>query len=246
VLDGKVAIVTGASRGIGRAIAVDLAAAKARVFINYQKNEEAARQVQQEIITQGGAADLLPCDVASPDDVAAAVKAVLSAAGRIDILVNNAGRTHDNLFIFMKESDWDEVLDTNLKGTYLMTKAVMRTMFKAKWGRIVNIASVAGQYGNPGQANYSASKAGIIGFTKAVARELAGQGITVNSVSPGLVDTEMSRNLPEKAREAIISQIPLGRIGTAQEVADAVSFLVSEGADYITGQVIAVNGGLFM
>jgi 3-oxoacyl-[acyl-carrier protein] reductase len=246
VLNGKVAIVTGASRGIGRAIAVNLAADNARVFINYQKNEEAARQVQEEIVKQGGAADLLPCDVVSADDVAAAVKAVLSTAGRIDILVNNAGRTHDNLFIFMKESDWDEVLDTNLKGTYLMTKAVMRTMFKAKWGRIVNIASVAGQYGNPGQANYSASKAGIIGFTKAVARELAERGITVNSVSPGLVDTEMSRNLPEKAREAIISQIPIGRIGTAREVADAVSFLVSEGANYITGQVIAVNGGLFM
>jgi 3-oxoacyl-[acyl-carrier protein] reductase len=184
--------------------------------------------------------------VASPNDVVEAVKKVLDAAGRIDILVNNAGKTHDNLFVFMKESDWDEVLDTNLKGTYLMTKAVIRPMFKAKWGRIVTIASVAGQYGNPGQANYSASKAGIIGFTKAVARELAERGITVNAVSPGLIDTEMTRSLPEKARKAIVSQIPIGRIGTAEEVADAVSFLVSEWADYITGQVIAVNGGLFM
>jgi 3-oxoacyl-[acyl-carrier protein] reductase len=146
----------------------------------------------------------------------------------------------------MKESDWDDVLDTNLKGTYLMTKAVTRPMFKAKWGRIVNVASVAGQYGNPGQVNYSASKAGIIGFTKAVARELAEQGITVNAVSPGLIDTDMTQGLPEKARKAIISQIPVGRIGTAEEVAEAVGFLVSDWAGYITGQVIAVNGGLFM
>ncbi len=246
MLDGKVAIVTGASRGIGRAIAVTLAAQKAHVFVNYNKSEEAARLLHEEIIRGGGAADLLPCDVASPDDVAAAVKKVLEAAGRIDILVNNAGRTRDNLFVFMKESDWDDVLDTNLKGTYLMTKAVTRTMFKAKWGRIVNIASVAGQYGNPGQVNYSASKAGIIGFTKAVGRELAERGITVNAVSPGLIDTEMTQGLPEKAREAIVSQIPIGRIGTAQEVADAVSFLVSGWADYITGQVIGVNGGLYM
>jgi len=246
VLDGKVAIVTGASRGIGRAIAINLAAQKARVFINYQKNEAAARQVAQEISENGGAADLLCCDIASAEDVAAAVKTVLSAAGRIDILVNNAGRTRDNLFMFMKESDWDDVLDTNLKGTYLMTKAVVKPMFKAKWGRIVTIASVAGQYGNPGQVNYSASKAGIIGFTKAVARELAERGITVNAVSPGLIDTEMSRALPEKAREAIIAQIPVGRMGTADEVADTVSFLVSDWADYITGQVVAVNGGLFM
>ncbi len=246
MLDGKVAIVTGASRGIGRAIAVNLAAQKARVFVNYNKNEQAAREVCDQIVTNGGAADLLGCDVASPDDVTRAVKQVLSAAGRIDILVNNAGQTRDNLFVFMKESDWDEVLDTNLKGTYLMTKAVIKPMFKAKWGRIVTIASVAGQYGNPGQANYSASKAGIIGLTKAVARELAERGITVNAVSPGLIDTEMTQALPEKAREAIVSQIPLGRIGTAEEVADAVSFLVSEWADYITGQVIAVNGGLYM
>lgn len=246
MLDGRVAIVTGASRGIGRAIAIHLAAHGARVFVNYQKNEPAAREVQQEIVRGGGTADLLPCDVAVPDDVTAAVKQVISTAGRIDILVNNAGRTRDNLFIFMKESDWDDVLDTNLKGTYLMTKAVIRPMFKAKWGRIVNLASVAGQYGNPGQANYSASKAGIIGFTKAVAREHAEQGITVNAVSPGLIDTEMTQALPEKARKAIISQIPVGRIGTAEEVADAVGFLVSDLAGYITGQVIAVNGGLFM
>jgi 3-oxoacyl-[acyl-carrier protein] reductase len=246
VLDGKVAIVTGASRGIGRAIAVKLASENARVFVNYNKNEQAALTVREEIVNKGGAADLLGFDVASPEDVTQAVKKVLDEAGRIDILVNNAGRTRDNLFVFMKESDWDDVLDTNLKGTYLMTKAVIRPMFKAKWGRIVTIASVAGQYGNPGQANYSASKAGIIGFTKAVARELAERGITANAVSPGLIDTDMTQKLPEKAREAIISQIPIGRLGTAEEVADAVSFLVSEWADYITGQVIAVNGGLFM
>jgi 3-oxoacyl-[acyl-carrier protein] reductase len=246
VLDGKVVIVTGASRGIGRAIAVNLAAQAARVFINYRTNEQAAREVREEIVSAGGSAELLAGDVASADAVNAAVKKVLDTAGRIDILVNNAGRTRDNLFVFMKETDWDDVLDTNLKGTYLMTKAVIKPMFKARWGRIVNIASVAGQYGNPGQVNYSASKAGIIGFTKAVAREFAERGITVNAVSPGLIDTEMSRALPEKARRAVISQIPAGRMGTAQEVADAVSFLVSEWADYITGQVIGVNGGLFM
>lgn len=246
MLDGKVVIVTGASRGIGRAIAVNLAAQAARVFINYRTNEQAAREVREEIVSAGGSAELLAGDVASADAVNAAVKKVLDTAGRIDILVNNAGRTRDNLFVFMKETDWDDVLDTNLKGTYLMTKAVIKPMFKARWGRIVNIASVAGQYGNPGQVNYSASKAGIIGFTKAVAREFAERGITVNAVSPGLIDTEMSRALPEKARRAVISQIPAGRMGTAQEVADAVSFLVSEWADYITGQVIGVNGGLFM
>lgn len=246
MLDGKVAIVTGASRGIGRAIAIRLAEQKARVFVNYQKNEAAARQVRDEIIQAGGAADLLGFDVSSPDEVAAAVKSVLDTAGRIDILVNNAGRTRDNLFVFMKESDWDDVLGTNLKGTYLMTKAVIKPMFKAKWGRIVNIASVAGQYGNPGQANYSASKAGIIGLTKAVAREFAERSITVNAVSPGLIDTDMTEGLPEKARQAIVSQIPVGRIGTAEEVADAVSFLVSGWADYITAQVISVNGGLYM
>ena len=246
MLNGKVAIVTGASRGIGRAIAVNLAGQGARVFVNYRTNEAAAHEVREEIVKAGGKADLLIGDVASPQDVSGAVKKVLGETGRIDILVNNAGRTRDNLFVFMKETDWDEVLDTNLKGTYLMTKAVVKPMFKAKWGRIVNIASVAGQYGNPGQVNYSASKAGIIGFTKAVARELAERGITVNAVSPGLIDTEMSRALPEKAREAIISQIPAGRMGTAEEVADAVSFLVSDWAVYITGQVIGVNGGLFM
>jgi 3-oxoacyl-[acyl-carrier protein] reductase len=246
VLEGKVAIVTGASRGIGRAIAVSLAAQAARVFINYRSNEAAARETREEIVKTGGSADLLQGDVASADEVNAVVKRVLDEAGRIDILVNNAGRARDNLFVFMKESDWDDVLDTNLKGTYLMTKAVIKPMFKTRWGRIVNIASVAGQYGNPGQVNYSASKAGIIGFTKAVAREFAERGITVNAVSPGLIDTEMSRDLPEKARQAIVSQIPVGRMGTAQEVADAVSFLVSGWADYITGQVIGVNGGLFM
>ena len=246
MLEGKVAIVTGASRGIGRAIAMDLAREGAWVFVNYNTNEVAAREVKEEIIRGGGKADLLHCNVASIEQVNESIKRVLDSAHRIDILVNNAGVTRDNLFVFMKAADWDEVLDTNLKGTYLMTKAVIKPMFKAKWGRVVNIASVAGQYGNPGQANYSASKAGIIGLTKSVARELAERGITVNAVSPGLIDTEMTHRIGEKTRETIIGQIPLGRIGTAEEVAQVVGFLVSDYASYITGQVIGINGGLLM
>jgi 3-oxoacyl-[acyl-carrier protein] reductase len=246
MLTDRVAIVTGGSRGIGRAIAKRLAAEGAHVFVNFNKSADGATNVREEILRAGGKADLLQGDVSSAQEVGDAAKRVLDAAGRIDVLVNNAGRTRDNLFVFMKESDWDDVLDTNLKGTYLMTKAVIKPMFKAKWGRIVNIASLAGQYGNPGQVNYSASKAGVIGFTKAVAREFAERGITVNAISPGLIATDMSMDLPEKAREAIISQIPAGRMGSAEEVAEVVAFLVSEHADYITGQVIGVNGGLYM
>jgi 3-oxoacyl-[acyl-carrier protein] reductase len=246
MIDGRVAVVTGASRGIGRAIAAGLAADGAWIFLNYNRSEEGAVATRGEIVARGGKADVFKCNVASAAEVTGAVKGILGVAGKIDILVNNAGLTRDNLFILMKGSDWDEVLDTNLTGTYLMTKAVIRSMFKAKWGRIVNVASAAGQYGNPGQANYSASKAGVIGLTKAIARELAEVGITVNAVSPGLIDTEMAQNLPAKAREAIIGEIPMGRIGTPQEVAEAVRFLVSEHAAYITGQVIGINGGLLM
>lgn len=245
-LEERVALISGASRGIGRAVALELAAEKAKVIINYKSSEERAKSVKREIEEMGGDAELLRFDISSPEEVKAALKDLIGKTGRLDILVNNAGLTRDNLLAIMKESEWDDVLDTNLKGTFLLTKAVMRPMIKARWGRIVNMTSVAGQYGNPGQANYSASKAGVIGFTRAVARELAERNITVNAVSPGLIDTEMTDALPPKAKEAIISQIPMGRIGTPKDVAQAVSFLVSEYAGYITGQIIGVNGGLYM
>jgi 3-oxoacyl-[acyl-carrier protein] reductase len=245
-IEGRVALVSGASRGIGRAVAIELAAEGAKIIINYKTSDEKAKAVKGEIEVMGGEAELLRFDISSPEEVKKAVKDLVDKNGRLDILVNNAGLTRDNLLAIMKESEWDDVIDTNLKGAFLLTKAAIRPMIKARWGRIVNITSVAGQYGNPGQANYSASKAGIIGFTRSVARELAERNITVNAVSPGLIDTEMTDALPEKARDAIISQIPMGRIGTPKDVAQAVSFLVSDYASYITGQVIGVNGGLYM
>ena len=245
-IEGRVALVSGASRGIGRAVALELAAEKAKVIINYKTSDEKAKTVKGEIEAMGGEAELLRFDISSPEEVKTAIKDLVDKTGRLDILVNNAGLTRDNLLAIMKESEWDDVIDTNLKGAFLLTKAAIRPMIKARWGRIVNITSVAGQYGNPGQANYSASKAGIIGFTRSVARELADRNITVNAVSPGLIDTEMTDALPEKAKDAIISQIPMGRIGTPKDVAQAVSFLVSDYASYITGQVIGVNGGLYM
>jgi 3-oxoacyl-[acyl-carrier protein] reductase len=245
-LEGKVALISGASRGIGRAVALELSALGAQVFINYRTNETAARSVKDEIEGRNGKAELVPFDVSSAEEVKSSIKTLLGNVGKIDILINNAGCARDNLVALMKESDWDDVLDTNLKGAFLLTKEVIRPMIKARYGRIVNITSVAGQYGNPGQANYSASKAGLIGLTKSAARELAERNITVNAVSPGLIDTEMSDVMPEKAKDAILTQVPLGRIGDPREVASAVSFLVSEYADYITGQVIGVNGGLYM
>jgi len=245
-LNGKIALVSGASRGIGSAIARELASSGAFVFINYQKNDEAANAVKSEIDRAGGRSELLKFNVASFDEVKAALDPILKREGKIDILINNAGLNRDNLFAIMKETEWDEVIDTNLKGTFLLTKMAIKLMIKTRWGRIVNITSVAGQYGNPGQANYSASKAGIIGFTKAIAHEVAGRNITANAVSPGLIETDMLSQMPEKARTAILAQIPLGRVGTPQEVAHVVTFLVSDLASYITGQVIGVNGGLYM
>lgn len=245
-LEGKTALISGASRGIGAAVAMELAKSGASVFINYNKSEDKAKKVKEEIEKEGGKAEIVKFDVANPDEVKDSVKGIIKETERIDILVNNAGLTRDNIFALMKESEWDEVMETNLKGVFLLTKAVIRPMIKARWGRIVNLTSVAGQYGNPGQANYSASKAGVIAMTKSIARELAPRNITVNAVSPGLVDTDMAMNLPDDAREAIVSRIPIGRMGTPAEVASAVSFLVSKYADYITGQVVNVNGGLYM
>jgi 3-oxoacyl-[acyl-carrier protein] reductase len=245
-LDGKTALVSGASRGIGAEIARELAGRGAFVYINYNRSEEDAKGVKKEIEGSGGKAEIVKFNVAKPEEVGESVKSILKDTKNIDILVNNAGLTRDNIFAMMKQADWDDVLDTNLSGVFNLTKAVVRPMIKARWGRIVNLTSVAGQYGNPGQANYSASKAGVIALTRSIARELAPRNITVNAVSPGLIDTDMAMSLPEDARETIISKIPCGRMGTPKEVAYAVGFLVSKYADYVTGQVIGVNGGLYM
>jgi len=245
-LAGRVALVTGASRGIGRAIALSLAEEGVEVYINYRTQADAAEETRKNIEARGGTAGLAPFDVSNPDEVKNGVKAILDKSGRLDILINNAGITKDTLVPIMKESQWNDVIQTNLTGTFLLTKTVVRPMMKARFGRIVNMTSVAGQYGNPGQSNYSAAKAGIIGFTRSVARELADRNITANAVSPGLIDTDMAEGISEEIRNGIIQRIPMGRIGAPEEVADAVLFLVSDHAQYITGQVIGVNGGLYM
>jgi 3-oxoacyl-[acyl-carrier protein] reductase len=241
---GRVAIVTGGGRGIGRAIAVRLAEEGAKVGISYRSNEGAAEETAGRVREAGVECELFKGDVSSPGDVEALFKGVSDAFGRVDILVNNAGITRDNLMMRMKEEEFDEVLRTNLKGTYLCTRAALRPMVRARWGRIVNVSSVVGLVGNAGQANYAASKAGIIGFTKSVAREVAQRGITVNAVAPGYVQTELTGNLPEKVKDQIRDQIPAGRFGEPEEVAEVVAFLVDAG--YVTGQTIAVDGGMTM
>lgn len=246
LLDGKVALITGASRGIGRAVAVGLAAAGAKVVINYAGNETAARDVEHQITASGGEALVVQGDVSAAAAAEQLVARGLEVFGRIDILVNNAGITRDNLLLRMKEEDWDAVLNTNLKGVYHCTRAVVRPMMKQRQGRIVNMASVVGIMGNAGQANYAAAKAGVIGFTKAMAKELASRGITVNAVAPGFISTDMTRALSEQVRQDLARQIPLGRLGSPEDVANVVLFLVSPWADYVTGQVINVDGGMVM
>ena len=246
LLDGKCALVTGASRGIGRAVALKLASEGAKVALNFAGNEAAANEVRQEIEAAGGQAILVKADVANEAAVQEMVQKTADAFGRIDILVNNAGITRDGLLARMKEEDWDAVLSTNLKGVFLTTKAVAKLMMKQRAGRIVNMASVVGVTGNAGQANYSAAKAGVIGFTKTIAKELASRGVTVNAVAPGFIDTDMTSVLSDKAKEAALSGIPLGRMGTPEDIADAVLFLVSDQASYITGQVLHVDGGMVM
>ena len=246
LLDGKTALVTGASRGIGRAIALRLAAEGASVAINYAGNTAKAEETKAAIEAAGGKAALFQADVSDSAQVERMVAAVTEMFGTIDILVNNAGITRDGLLMRMKEEDFDAVLDTNLKGIFHVTKAVSKLMMKKRAGRIVNMASVVGILGNAGQTNYAAAKAGVIGFTKSAAREFAARGITVNAVAPGFIATDMTAAMPEKAKEATLAAIPLRRMGEPEDVANAVAFLVSDQASYITGQVVKVDGGMVM
>ncbi len=239
-------LVTGGSRGIGRGICLAFAHADNHIFFNYSSAGEAAAQTEKLVAEAGGTATGLQVNVASEKEVAGFVARALDDTGRIDVLVNNAGITRDGLLVRMKESDWEDVLNINLKGTFLCIKAVTKPMMKQRFGRIINVSSVVGVSGNPGQANYVASKAGIIGLTKGVAKELASRNITANVVAPGYIETDMTADLPDKAKDAMVSQIPLGRPGTAEDIAEAVVFLASDKAAYITGQTLHVSGGMYM
>ena len=246
LLDGNVAIITGASRGIGRSVAIELAKAGAKVVINYAGNHAAANEVAEAVKAVGGEALLVQADVANAEAVEQMVKKTMDAFGRIDILVNNAGITRDTLLMRMKEEDWDAVMNTNLKGIFNCTKSVSRIMMKQRNGRIINMTSVVGIMGNAGQANYAAAKAGVIGFTKSMAKELASRNITVNAVAPGFISTDMTAVLSEQVKNDLSSQIPLGRLGTPEDVAGTVLFLTSNAANYITGQTFNVDGGMVM
>ena len=245
-LEGRVAIVTGSSRGIGRAIALELSKRGAVIAVNYAGNAAAARETAAAITDGGGRALAIQADVADQEQVEAMMKQILNEYGRLDILINNAGITRDNLLPRLRESDWDAVLNVNLKGAYNCAKAVMRPMLKARWGRIINISSVVGLIGNAGQANYAAAKAGLIGFTKSLARELGSRSITVNAVAPGYIMTAMTDGLTEENKSKLLAGVPLNRFGNPEEIASAVAFLAGEGAGYITGQVIVVDGGMTM
>lgn len=246
MLEGKTVVVTGASRGIGRAIALKLASQGAAVAINYNGSEEKAREVEKQILENGGTASLFQCNVADFAQCEIMIQDVIKRYGSLDILVNNAGITKDGLLMKMSEEDFDWVIDTNLKGAFNTIRFASRQMLRQKSGRIINMSSVSGVAGNAGQANYAASKAGVIGLTKAAARELASRGITVNAIAPGFIETDMTDVLPDQVKEASVAQIPLGRFGRPEHVAAAVSFLASEEAGYITGQVLHVDGGMVM
>jgi len=245
-LEGQVGLVTGGSRGIGRAIVLALGHMGAHVIINYRDNHAAATETLHELVKRGGRGELGQFDISNEGRIEEAVKKIVDQHKKIDILVNNAGVTSDKLLIRMKSEDWDEVVGTNLKGTIFCTKAVSRVMIRQRYGRIINLSSVVGQMGNAGQSLYASTKSGIIGFTKAIAREVASRGITVNAVAPGFIETEMTGQLSTKLQEEFLRSIPLGRFGTCEEVAELVVFLAGAGAGYITGQVLNVNGGLYM
>lgn len=246
MLEGKIAVVTGGSRGIGREIALTLAGYGATVVVNYNGSKEKAQEVVDTIKSQGKEAIAIKASVSDSKEVESMIKEVMDQFGRIDILVNNAGITKDNLMMKMTEEDFDAVIDTNLKGTFYCMKQVYRIMLKQRYGRIINMSSVTGVIGNAGQVNYAASKAGVIGMTKSLARELGSRGITVNAVAPGFIETEMTDVLSDKVKEEIANQIPLKRMGAVKDVAETVAFLASDKASYITGQVLHVDGGMAM
>ncbi len=246
MLDNKIAIVTGGSRGIGREVALTLAKQGADIVVNYTSNSTAADEVVQLVTELGRKAIAVKADVSKSDDVANLIKETEEKLGKIDILINNAGITRDGLLIRMKENDWDDVLDINLKGVFLTTKLIGKKMLKQRSGRIVNLTSVVGLMGNAGQANYAASKAGVIGFTKSVAKEFASRGITVNAVAPGFIKSDMTEKLSDEVKATYNNAIPLGRMGEASDVANLVSFLVSDLSNYITGQTIQVDGGMYI
>lgn len=246
MLDNKSVLVTGASRGIGRAIALYFAKNGAKVAVNYSGSEAKANEVVEEIKANGGTAFAIKADISSSEDVTNMVKAVVSEFGSLDVLVNNAGITRDNLLMRMKEEDWDAVINTNLKGVFLTTKAVTRQMMKQRQGRIINIASIVGVSGNAGQANYVAAKAGVIGLTKTAAKELSSRGITVNAIAPGFIETDMTGKLEEGIKEDMLRNIPLARFGQPDDIAAAAAFLASDASSYITGQTLHVDGGMVM
>lgn len=246
MLKNKIALVTGGGKGIGAAIAKEMASQGATVIVNYSRSEEAAKKVQSEIRSNGGKADIFRCDVSDYNSVKAMIGDIIQHYGRLDILVNNAGIVKDGLLMRMKETDFDKVIEINLKGTFNCIQNVARQMLKQRYGRIINMSSVVGIYGNAGQVNYAASKAGIIGLTKAAAKELGSRGITVNAIAPGFIQTDMTGGLNQELKEKMLAAISLGSFGTAEDIAHAACFLASDGARYITGQVLGVDGGIGM